>query len=297
MAGPFYANLNDAEIIKNLIEDPHGLCQLLNESDKLFLDRGSRDAKDVLKSKGFTVLMPALKDKRNMLATEEVNQSRFVTKIRWSVESIHGIIKQKYRSLDHIVYNKLLTNIGLYFKIAAFLYNQFGKALKSDAHRSEEIVRIMKHQLHVENTLVNEAEEKGWFRKKLRFESSSSKDLIDFPELTEKDLKILFSDSYRLSQAVSYLAKMMNDNGSINLQFVKEQANISKIQIETRLISRKLHRCYIGYRPNSIGVAGIERYDNECANGRRTVGCCSHIAAIIHYLSHARYMSKIVRPA
>ena len=63
MAGPFYANQNDAEIIKNLIEHPHGLCQLLNEGYKLFLGRGFRDAKDVLESKGFTVLMLALKGK------------------------------------------------------------------------------------------------------------------------------------------------------------------------------------------------------------------------------------------
>ena len=89
----------------------------------------------------------------------------------------------------------------------------------------------------------------------------------------------------------------MNDNGSINLQFVKEQTNILKIQVQSRHISQKLYRCFIGYRPNSIGVAGIEIYACECANGRRTVGCCSLIAAIIYYLSHTRYLSKIVRPA
>ena len=72
------------------------MCQLLNEGDKLFLDRGFRDAKDALESKGFTVLMPALRGNRNHLTTKEANQSRFVTKIRWSVESVHGIIKQKY---------------------------------------------------------------------------------------------------------------------------------------------------------------------------------------------------------
>ena len=51
MAGPFYANQNAAEIIKNLIADPHGLCQLLNERDKRLLDRDFRDTKDVLESK------------------------------------------------------------------------------------------------------------------------------------------------------------------------------------------------------------------------------------------------------
>ena len=51
------------------------------------------------------------------------------------------------------------------------------------------------------------------------------------------------------------------------------------------------------YEPNSIGVSGILEHVCDCANGNRTVGCCSHIAAIIYYLSHARYLSKIIKPA
>ena len=81
MGGPFSSNQYNAKVIKNLIEDAHGLFQLLNEGNKLFLDRGFRDAKDLLESKGFTLLIPALKGKRNQLTTEETNQPRFVTKI------------------------------------------------------------------------------------------------------------------------------------------------------------------------------------------------------------------------
>ena len=189
---------------------------LLNEGHELFLDRRFRDAKDVLESKGFTDLMPALKSKRNQLITKEANQSHFVTKIYWSVESVHGIIKQKYRLLDHIIDKKLLQNVGLYFKIAV-------KALKEDAHLSEEILRGLKHQLHLENTLANKAEEKCWCLKKLMFQILSSNDLLDFQELAEKGLKVLFMGSYQLPQAVSYLPEIMNDNGSINLQFVKSR--------------------------------------------------------------------------
>ena len=197
------------------------------------------------------------------------------------------------------MYNTKVYYNRLYFKFEAFLRNHFRKALKSDSHLAEEIVWRMKLQSQVENTLDNEAEEKGWFRKKLMFQSFSSNDLLDIPELTEKDLKIWSTGSYQLSQAVSCLAEMINDNGSINLQFIKEQANILKIQVQLRHISRKLYtsRWFIGYRSNSIGVEGIERYAYECANGRRTAGCCSHIAVIIYYLSHAKYWSKIVRPA
>lgn len=155
----------------------------------------------------------------------------------------------------------------------------------------------MKTQRNVVNTLADEVEEKGWNRKKLPFENASSEDIIDFPELTEKDLKILFTGTYQLSQAISYLAEMMNDDGTINLQFVKDQTNILKILINSRHISRKVYRCYVEYVRNGIGVSGIRRYACECANGRRTVGCCSHIATVIYYLSHARYLTKILRPA
>lgn len=40
IVGPYYANQNDAAIIENLIENPHGLSQLINKGDKFFLDRG-----------------------------------------------------------------------------------------------------------------------------------------------------------------------------------------------------------------------------------------------------------------
>ena len=63
------------------------------------------------------------------------------------MESVHGIIEQKYQLMFHIIDNKLLPNDRMYFKIAAFLHNQFGKVLKSDAHLSEEIERRMKYQL------------------------------------------------------------------------------------------------------------------------------------------------------
>ena len=96
--------------------------------------------------------MPALKGKRKQLTTEESNESRYVTKIRWVVEAVHGIIKQKYRLLDHKLDNKMLRKIGTYFRIASFLNNQFGKRLQSDAEFLSEIVermRVTKRMLRI----------------------------------------------------------------------------------------------------------------------------------------------------
>ena len=47
-------------------------------------------------------------------------------------EAVHGILKQKYRFLDHKIDKKLVPNIGNYFRVASFLNNAYGKRLQSD---------------------------------------------------------------------------------------------------------------------------------------------------------------------
>ena len=122
-----------------------------------------------------------------------------MTKIHWTLEAVHGVLKQKYCLLDHVINNKLLPKVGSYFKIAAFIHNQFGQKCESDRELSYEIIQRMRNQKYVENTLANEAEENGWFRKKLIFGTVSSNDVLDIPEMIEKDLQILFTGSYQFS--------------------------------------------------------------------------------------------------
>ena len=97
--------------------------------------------------------MSALKGKRKLLTTKESNESRYVTKIRWVVEAVHGILMQKL--LDHKLDNKMLP------KVASFLYNQFGEKLKDDAEFATQILERMRVRKNLENTLATEVEEKG----------------------------------------------------------------------------------------------------------------------------------------
>lgn len=55
----------------------------------------------------------------------------------------------------------MLPKIGIYFRIASFLNNQFGKRLQSDAEFSSEIIERMRVTKAVQNTLAAEAEEKA----------------------------------------------------------------------------------------------------------------------------------------
>ena len=80
----------------------------------------------------------------------------------------------------------------------------------------------------------------------------------------------------------------MDEDGTITLQYI-EDSNIARIDVRSRNINSKTYKCYIHYEPNST-------YYCNCPKGRRTIGCCSHISAIIYYLAYASYQSKIFIP-
>ena len=109
--------------VRTLLQDSSDLNNLLEENDYLILDRGFRDIKNEIKTMKINVSMPAFKGNRKQLTTQESNESRYVTKLRWVVEAVHGILKQKYKLLDHKLDNKMLPKVGTYFRIAAFLNN------------------------------------------------------------------------------------------------------------------------------------------------------------------------------
>ena len=302
MLWPSEANQNDAEIMEWAIKNTD-LGNFLHSGDVCFVDRGFRNVEDFLKRRGLTVLMPVCKAPGAQLTSEEANRSRFVTKVRWAVEAVHGIIKQKYRIFDHRIDNKLLPKIPSMLRIACHLNNHFGKRLISDESMFDEVVQRMMQMKDVTNSLAEEVRVNRWNLIRRDWIDVSSDSIEDFPELSERDLKIFYTGTYQLSQSVSYLAEMLDDDGKLKLKYLREHGHpqeerrILKLQIQSRHVRAKQYRCYINYIPNSTTCAGIRGHYCECKNGARTVGCCSHVASVVYYLSHARYLSRIIRPA
>lgn len=89
----------------------------------------------------------------------------------------------------------------------------------------------------------------------------------------------------------------MDEECNLTVQFVKTTPNILKLVVRSRHVNRKTYHVYIEYVPNGTTIESIRRYCCNCPNGLRTVGCCSHIAAVVYYLTYARYLSRILRPA
>lgn len=160
-AGPFYGTQNDASILKLVLQDITGLQTLLLPNDIFIVDRGFRDSVDFLRSKGYTVLMPASKGNRTQLTTEEANESRRITKLRWVVEAVHGAVAQKYRLLHNSLDNKFIPKLKVLCKIVGFLQNKYGQRLNSDGDNNDEVLEYMESRMSVENTLSDEVIEKN----------------------------------------------------------------------------------------------------------------------------------------
>jgi len=296
-AGPFYGNQNDATIVKHLLEDPAGIGSILQKDDYVIVDRGFRDAVEALSEKGYHVLMPVCKGKKPQLSSEEANISRKVTKMRWVIEAVHGAIAQKYKLLHHSLHNSLLPRVGVLCKIVAFLHNRYGKRLASDGDSWMAVIDYLKSRMDVANTLSEEVVEQRWNRQKSKLHQLSSTELLDFPQLSEDALKLLFTGSYQFSQAVSYLAELMDADGNIAVQYVLATPTILKAEVRSRHIQSKMYRVYLDYLPYGNDHRSIRRYCCDCPNGNRTAGCCSHVAAVIFYLSYGQYQSRIFQPA
>ena len=153
--GPYNGNLNDATIMKKIMKTETHFNNLLEKGDLFIVDRGFRDCKEFLKELGFFVEMPALMNKKEkQLSTLLANKTRIVTKLRWVVEAIHGIIKQKWKLLNCEIKNQSLIKIRDLFQIAGSLHNLYGPKLGSNPEQNETFIERARN-LSVENALFN----------------------------------------------------------------------------------------------------------------------------------------------
>ncbi|XP_066253417.1 uncharacterized protein [Euwallacea similis] len=228
MLGPFGANENDARILRTLLEAENtGLFDLLKARDIFVLDRGFRDVIEYLNSKGHKTAMPALRGKRKQLESLEANRSRL--------------------------------NRGFFTKSVR-------QRLTSDKDAGEEIIARMQALVDTPNYLAEEVETGKWARKKVIFRRITSNAIKDSPQLTEAQLILLFTGTYQLGQPKSHLAEITNEDGSLNVDYLKENATILRVQSRSRHCNRKTYTSFIDYTLTRSDVSSICRYCSQIIN-------------------------------
>ena len=176
-----------------MYKNKENIVQWLQKGDILVVDRGFRDALDYLHLMGYQTYMPSFLTKGSkQFSTETANQTRFVTKVRWVIESANGRIKQ-WRIFDKVLPNSFLKIAGDLVAIVCALQNCYGAPFIESMSKDKLLAKKMLK-------LRDETNELGTYVANLRnkreqavqWQEINAVDTVpDFPKLTFEELNDL----------------------------------------------------------------------------------------------------------
>lgn len=255
------------------------------------------------KKKKFNVKIPEFIEKgtHGQLTTMQANKSRLVTKMRFAIETANGRMKSKWSLFQKIIPSILTKNLMPDYRIGAALLNVFGKPIHCE-NGNVHIASLMKNLVDTKNDLVRVINSKN-FKKTRKRNFGTLEGELHFPKLDLDEMKNISLGIYAMKQAISYAAEHVKIHGYFKISILPSEfvdthfgriCSKKKIDapifisaaIKSRYRGSKMHNAYILY--DAVEKQKILHYC-ECQHGQRTVGCCSHIMAIIFYFGFSRY--------
>lgn len=306
--GPFPATKNDAEILK-IIFEKSSLKTIFNAGDVILVDRGFRDAIAMLKKMHFDVKIPDFIEKGNdgQLTTTQCNNSRLITKMRFSIETANGRMKMKWNLFNKIIPSILKTNLMPDYKIGGAILNCFAKPIICEKDNHLDIGKQMLSRLQIKNDLSCIIRMKK-FQRLTQFQTVPPAQLI-FPIIDLNQIKQFGVGCYAIKQAISYAAHVKKLHGTFpvfTLPYDDVKSLFGKIyekrnftnprfifaKIDSRFRSGKIHKVYILFDGMDTNSQKFLFYCT-CQYGKRTITCCSHITAVIWYFGCGRHQNNI----
>jgi hypothetical protein len=173
------------------------------------------------------------------------------------------------------------------YRIAASIINCFYNRLTNDNEDDLHMARKIKELLNTPNMLQKLIQQKNLTRMTKFTDLEASQD-IGFPRLTERDIELNITlGDYQIDQARGYIREHFDQNGDMKLSVAKEEPKTSTCVVCCRFHSRHrnqiTYKVYVQLDSAQLGHNSISGWFCDCSAGARTVGCCSHIAAVIVY--------------
>ena len=222
---------------------------------------------------------------QKQFSTEEANDTRMTTKVRWVVEAANGRIKQ-WRFFDKVIPNTLLPLVRDYFSIICSLINRFSHVYVSDTSKDNKLAEKILNLLKETNELQKYVKQlKDDSEKKLKWAAlDASGSINDFPRLSLDSLMDLTLGVYQLKQAKAYAIEHIDPDGTYEVKVAMQEKAIVRARIQSRHINSVQYDVWLKYSSNEI----LGWYC-MCKVGARVVGCCAHISSLMWYLAYARY--------
>ncbi|XP_062619706.1 uncharacterized protein LOC134281247 [Saccostrea cucullata] len=293
--GPYLADSknNDSGILNHMIRsNTEEMRDWLQDGDTFIVDRGFRDSSEVLGDIGVNMEMPCfLQRGTSQHTTQEANQSRLITKVRWVVESANARLK-RWKYLNHVIPNTQIPFIGDYVRIVCALCNRFTSVLSSgNAEEDQAMTLKMLHLSKRTNELQEFVESNGLSNRTYSWQKIDAAGFAqDFPKLSDSEIRQLTLGVYQVKMAKAYTQEHLQDDGTYEILVNEDLDGIIGAKIQSRHVSSKKYSCWVKYEDGVV----ISWYC-KCKAGARIVGSCGHITSVIWFLSHARHQDKPVQ--
>lgn len=303
--GPFKATENDATITNQIFSSSTTSVKHLAPDDILIVDRGFRDCIPDLVNFNFIVKMPTCSDK-NQLTTQEANQTRLVTKVRYDVERVNGLMKTVWKIFRETIDIHYIPKIMTDFEIGAALLNKRIKINDQDNAKQIAFARGMMDRVNMPN-ILSQIVNSDKFEKEVISQKKYER-FVDFescPQLQISDLEMISFGPYQIQQSRCYLSNHLHEENNeliinsifrdcINVQCAALKLSkdvdplLLVLNLKSRFASQRVHRVWAIIDKKAIGVRSVCGYCCSCFVGNRTVGCCSHVMALLYYIGIVR---------
>ena len=130
---------------------------ILLQRDVVVVDRGFRDCVSVMQILGLDVMMSPFLDGRRQFSTEEANQSRCITIVRWVVEAANRRIKQ-FKYFANTVQNSSLPYLESDLSLVCALINRYHQSINiskpEDVGISQKITQLLYQKNQIQSVNV-----------------------------------------------------------------------------------------------------------------------------------------------
>lgn len=309
--GPFKATKNDASIATEILSQGHPALENLGTCDVVVLDRGFRDSVREFQSRGLIVKTPACQPLGKQLSVLEANQTRLVTKVRYDVERINGMVKSTFKIFAEVWESLSVPHLMDDLQIVAGLLNEFFIKSNENKEMSLQLANEMLLRVPMENKLAKIINGRS---SKFIFSKDNRTVLLEndiFPPLSMIDLRNIAFGEYQIIQSKIYAWDHIKANNNLfEVEIFRDEINekhfpeysdedpsLIMLNINSRFISGKVWRALILFSRIKSGKESILEYCCSCKVGQRTVGCCSHVMTALYYLGFAQYNGGVKEKA
>ncbi|KAJ8685550.1 hypothetical protein QAD02_021343 [Eretmocerus hayati] len=298
------ARNNDAAMLREDLGNEDGPMRHWNRAgDIILVDRAYRGIEDLFEELGLRYHRPAfLEAGERQLSTQDANQSRIVTKMRWIVEARDGHIKSTCKFLNQMMQIQHIPHLGDFHRIAGAMINLPGGCWIERGNQMP-----CKQGEQNENLAARNAQR--WVR-------LDDGQLNDFPILTKDYLKDLTFGVYQVGLAPSYVQdKLQRDEGDeMQIEMLRDhdrlpEPGLLRVRLYSLFQNASKYQLRITYTPAAnddaehqmeVDAPPIEDYYCTCMSGARTLGTCARVVCVMWYLGFARhdpnvhYLSQIL---